>query len=84
MDSGFRPSLHGWRFENSFRAPGGGSYGLCGGMVHEAARRFVRGDELPDRATPPPFWSRLYFRLQAAQLASTDLPPFGLFGDAYR
>lgn len=58
----FRPSLHGWPFENRFRFPPhllGASrplpdtFGLCGGMCWTALDRFLAGRPIP-RTCPAP------------------------------
>jgi hypothetical protein len=86
----FRPSLHGFRFVNSFTGtplPLEGTglekrlglpdrFGLCGGMSFAAADYFLSGWTVPDISTPPERGSDLYDYLYRRQVST--LSPAGM------
>ncbi len=87
VTTGFLPSIHGFRFVNSFTLPpsitgplarlripvGSGGYGLCGGMSFLAGDYFLFGVPVPTTATVPPTGSTLYNKLVRRQLDSLKL-----------
>lgn len=81
--TGFRPSEHGFRFDNSW--PAGAPFelagitwarsfaGLCGGMCLLARQRWERGETIPPDTTAPT-GGDLVARLWRAQVASLRFP----------
>ncbi len=85
----FRPSLHGFRFVNSFHGsplpiplPAAeerlglpNRFGLCGGMSSAAADLFLAGAMVPEGSTPPERGTPVYDYLYRRQ--ATTLAPMG-------
>lgn len=76
LDTGFRPSVHGFGFPNRWHDTLLGvvpSRGRCGGMVYVALDHFLAGEALPPRARDremPAYDLHLAHRIWIRQLAS--------------
>lgn len=76
----FKPSVHGWAFEDSFAVEGPAiglgaaapSLGLSGGMCWAALDRYLDGRALPEHSTAPETGSPLHAELHQRQIAALD------------
>lgn len=76
VQTGFRPSEHGFRFKNNF--PGYVFEAVCGGMSFAAADLYYLGREMPQTSDIPGKDSPLYKYLLRRQI--TSFGPLGLYG----
>lgn len=76
VQTGFRPSEHGFRFVNNF--PGYVFEAVCGGMSFTAADHYYLGKQMPQASDIPGKDSPLYKYLLRRQI--TSFGPLGFYG----